>query len=84
MNTDDQIALPPCVCTHAYRNTIVQRQRIFQADTRPVYQRGPRSRLYMTAYMALFTLGMAGTAHGLWNAAWVSWRASERGVASQY
>ncbi len=30
-----------------YRNTILERQKIYQADPRPVYQRVPRSRLYM-------------------------------------
>ncbi|PWN29187.1 hypothetical protein BDZ90DRAFT_278566 [Jaminaea rosea] len=50
-------------------NTILQRQRIYQADTRPVYQRLPRSRMYMTVYMAFFTLGMIGTTGGLINAA---------------
>ena len=54
-------------------NTILQRQRMYQADTRPVYQRGPRSGMYMKAYMTLFTFGMVATAAGLVNAARVSW-----------
>jgi hypothetical protein len=33
-------------------NTIAQRQRLYQADARPVYQRLPRSRLYMGASCA--------------------------------
>ncbi|CAO1636607.1 unnamed protein product [Sympodiomycopsis kandeliae] len=51
-------------------NTIVQRQKLYQADTRPVYQRLPRSGMYMKVYMALFVVGGLGTASGLWNAAW--------------
>ncbi|CAO1614058.1 unnamed protein product [Parajaminaea phylloscopi] len=50
-------------------NTILQRQRIYQSDPRPVYQRLPRSRMYMTIYMGLFTVGMVGTFGGLVNAA---------------
>ncbi|PWN18757.1 hypothetical protein BCV69DRAFT_284741 [Microstroma glucosiphilum] len=53
-------------------NTIVQRQRIYQADTRPVYQRLPRSGMYMKVYMAFFTVGMIGITGGLINASKVS------------
>lgn len=53
-------------------NTVLQRQRIYQSDSRPVYQRLPRSRMYMTIYMAFFTVGMFGTFGGLVNAARVS------------
>ncbi|KAL9940856.1 hypothetical protein V8E36_000344 [Tilletia maclaganii] len=51
------------------KNTIIQRQRQLQADTRPVFQRGPRSGLYMTLYLGLFSLGMYGTIGGFWNMA---------------
>ncbi|PWN99198.1 hypothetical protein FA09DRAFT_306773 [Tilletiopsis washingtonensis] len=54
-------------------NTIAQRQRLYQADARPVYQRLPRSRLYMGLFMGLFTVGMYGTLGGLYNAAHVSY-----------
>ncbi|PWN90244.1 hypothetical protein FA10DRAFT_285957 [Acaromyces ingoldii] len=50
-------------------NTVPQRQRIYQADTRPVYQRLPRSRLYMGLFMSLFTVGMVGTVGGFYNMA---------------
>lgn len=52
----------------------MQRQKLYQSDLRPVYQRGPRSGFYMKAYLAIFAVGMVGTAHGLWNSAWVSAR----------
>ncbi|EPQ30258.1 uncharacterized protein PFL1_02374 [Pseudozyma flocculosa PF-1] len=51
------------------KNTVPERQRALQADTRPVYQRLPRSRLYMGVYMALFGIGMYGSFAGFYNMA---------------
>ncbi|CAO1623244.1 unnamed protein product [Jaminaea pallidilutea] len=50
-------------------NTIPQRQRMYQSDTRPVYMRGPRSRMYMAIYMGFFTVGVVASFGGLVNAA---------------
>lgn len=49
-----------------------QRQRALQADSRPVFQRLPRSRLYMGLFMTLFGVGMYGSAVGFYNMAVVS------------
>ena len=57
----------PCL-----RNTVPERQAAFQADARPVFQRLPRSRLYMGVYLAIFGVGMYGTIGGFWNMAHVS------------
>ncbi|SNX82538.1 related to COX7 - cytochrome-c oxidase, subunit VII [Melanopsichium pennsylvanicum] len=51
------------------KNTILERQRALQADSRPVFQRLPRSRLYMGIFMTLFGVGMYGTAVGFYNMA---------------
>ncbi|KDN44886.1 hypothetical protein K437DRAFT_212674, partial [Tilletiaria anomala UBC 951] len=51
------------------RNTVPARQRAYQADPRPVFQRLPRSKLYMGIYMTIFTVGMYGTFGGFWNMA---------------
>ncbi|CEH14875.1 hypothetical protein CBOM_02690 [Ceraceosorus bombacis] len=50
-------------------NTVPQRQRLYQADPRPVYQRLPRSRLYMGVFLTLFSAGIWGTVGGIYNAA---------------
>lgn len=49
-----------------------ERQRALQADPRPVFQRLPRSRLYMGVFMTLFGIGMYGTTVGFYNMAVVS------------
>ncbi len=46
-----------------------ERQRALQADPRPVFQRLPRSRLYMGLFMTLFGVGMYGTTVGFYNMA---------------
>lgn len=51
------------------RNTVPERQRALQADPRPVFQRLPRSRLYMGLFMTLFGVGMYGTTVGFYNMA---------------
>ncbi|GAA96466.1 uncharacterized protein L969DRAFT_74702 [Mixia osmundae IAM 14324] len=45
-------------------NSVVERQRALQADSRMVYQKLPRARLYMTAFMSLFAVGLAGVSYG--------------------
>lgn len=45
-----------------------------QADTRNVYQRMPRSRMYMGVFVTLFSVGMYGTVVGIYNMALVSIR----------
>ncbi|EST06251.1 hypothetical protein PSEUBRA_004137 [Kalmanozyma brasiliensis GHG001] len=51
------------------KNTVPQRQRALQADPRPVFQRLPRSKLYMGLFMTLFGVGMYGTTVGFYNMA---------------
>ncbi|KDE04981.1 hypothetical protein MVLG_04629 [Microbotryum lychnidis-dioicae p1A1 Lamole] len=48
-------------------NTIHARQAALQADPRPVYQKMPRARLYMGAFLTLFTIGTVGIARGTFN-----------------
>lgn len=48
-------------------NTVIQRQRIYQADPRPVYQRLPRSGLYFGIFQIIFWTGMAGISVGTYN-----------------
>ncbi|SHO76412.1 Hypothetical protein MSYG_0750 [Malassezia sympodialis ATCC 42132] len=56
--------MDPLVYKH---NTVPQRQRIFQADPRPVYQRLPRSGLYFGVFQVIFWTGMAGITVGAYN-----------------
>ncbi|KAM0793715.1 hypothetical protein ACM66B_001140 [Microbotryomycetes sp. NB124-2] len=46
-------------------NTIHAQQAKLQADARPVFQRLPRSRLYLGVFLSLFTVGTVGTLHGV-------------------
>lgn len=46
-------------------NRVVERQKVYQLDTRPVYLRLPRSRLYVGVFGALFTVGMVSTTYGI-------------------
>ncbi|KAH7105527.1 hypothetical protein BKA62DRAFT_392814 [Auriculariales sp. MPI-PUGE-AT-0066] len=49
-------------------NTIVQKQIRYQSMTNtPIYLRQPRSRLYIGAYLTLFSVGMVGTFTGLFS-----------------
>lgn len=54
------------------RNNVPQLQKAYQADPRPVFQRGPRSKLYFGLYLTLFGVGMYGTTLGFYNMAVVS------------
>ncbi|KAI0722712.1 hypothetical protein C8Q76DRAFT_719921 [Earliella scabrosa] len=45
-------------------NRIVERQKLVQSQHVPIYYRLPRSKLYVNAYYALFSVGMASTAYG--------------------
>ncbi|WFD21477.1 hypothetical protein MEQU1_000129 [Malassezia equina] len=56
--------MDPLVYKH---NTIPQRQRIYQADPRPVYQRLPRSGLYFGVFQVIFWTGIAGISAGTYN-----------------
>lgn len=56
------------VLTHT-SNNILQRQRLLQADPRPVYQRMPRSGLYMGIFQFVFWTGVLGTTIGFYNMA---------------
>ncbi|KAH7344063.1 hypothetical protein B0J17DRAFT_714201 [Rhizoctonia solani] len=47
-------------------NHVRERQIMVQSSNKPVYLRLPRSRLYLTSYLALFGLGMLGTSGGLY------------------
>lgn len=50
---------------------LIQRQRQYQMDPRPVYQRLPRSGLYMTVFQIVFWTGTLGVAAGYYNMATV-------------
>ena len=50
-------------------NNLLQRQRLLQADPRPVYQRMPRSGLYMGIFQFVFWTGLLGTSIGFYNMA---------------
>ena len=67
-----------CYFVHAWRwcdeaetnqnsTNLIQRQRQYQLDPRPVYQRLPRSGLYMTAFQIVFWTGTLGIAAGFYN-----------------
>lgn len=51
------------------RNTILPRQRIYQADHRPVYMRLPGSKLYYGIFLGFFWTGIAGITVGTYNMA---------------
>ncbi|GAA5898212.1 hypothetical protein JCM8208_000185 [Rhodotorula glutinis] len=54
-------------------NTIHARQQVFQRDTRHVFQKTPRARLYMgksrLGFMTLFTVGTLGITQGAYKLA---------------
>lgn len=50
------------------RNNVQKYQRIYQADTRPVFLRLPGSKLYFGTFLTLFTVGIVGVAGGTFNA----------------
>lgn len=48
----------------SYRNDILRRQRIYQADPRPVYLRLPGAKLYYGAFLGVFWTGIFGITLG--------------------
>ncbi|KAG8770589.1 hypothetical protein FRC12_004170 [Ceratobasidium sp. 428] len=48
-------------------NHVRAKQQMIQSSSKPVYLRLPRSRLYIGTYLALFSVGMVGTATGLFS-----------------
>ncbi|KPV78125.1 uncharacterized protein RHOBADRAFT_65861 [Rhodotorula graminis WP1] len=50
-------------------NTIHARQQAFQKDTRHVFQKTPRARLYMVGFMSLFAIGTLGITQGAYKLA---------------
>ncbi|EAU84198.1 hypothetical protein CC1G_08128 [Coprinopsis cinerea okayama7 len=48
-------------------NNVLEKQKRYQNDTRPLPLRGPRAKLYVGVYAVLFTAGMIGTTVGSWN-----------------
>ncbi|KAM0752969.1 hypothetical protein T439DRAFT_323584 [Meredithblackwellia eburnea MCA 4105] len=50
-------------------NTILQQQKVMQADPRAVYLKTPRAKLYMGLYLAVFTVGVVGSLHGAYKMA---------------
>ncbi|KAG8930740.1 hypothetical protein FRC01_002344 [Tulasnella sp. 417] len=42
-------------------NRIPEKQRLYQAMSKPVYMRPPRSKLYVYSYYGLFTVVTMGT-----------------------
>ncbi|GAA5852530.1 hypothetical protein JCM5353_004111 [Sporobolomyces roseus] len=53
-------------------NTILEQQKRFQADQRAVFQKMPRSRLYMGAFLTVFGVGVLGITQGVYKMALVS------------
>ncbi|WFD29744.1 hypothetical protein MSPP1_000755 [Malassezia sp. CBS 17886] len=49
------------------KNTILQRQRILQNDTRPVYLRARGSKALYGTFLAIFWTGVAGVSVGCYN-----------------
>jgi len=46
------------------RNHVPEKQRLYQAMTQPTYLRGPRSRLYLGAYLATFATSVVYVVFG--------------------
>jgi len=46
-------------------NRVPEMQRAMQNDPRPPYLKGPRGRLYLSAFTAGLTVGLAGISYGL-------------------
>ncbi|WFD46192.1 hypothetical protein GLX27_000824 [Malassezia furfur] len=49
------------------KNTVPERQRIYQADPRPVYLRAPASKLMYGIFLGFFWTGIAGITIGTFN-----------------
>ncbi|RXW25802.1 hypothetical protein EST38_g11 [Candolleomyces aberdarensis] len=45
-------------------NHVLEKQKMFQNDARHIIFRGPRARLYVGGFSALFAVGMIGTTYG--------------------
>ncbi|RDX53830.1 hypothetical protein K466DRAFT_580190 [Polyporus arcularius HHB13444] len=45
-------------------NHVVERQKLVQSQHIPIYYRLPRSKIYVRAYYAIFTVGMLSSAYG--------------------
>ncbi|KAI0677283.1 hypothetical protein C8Q78DRAFT_1002043 [Trametes maxima] len=45
-------------------NRVVEKQRLVQNSHAPIYYRLPRSKLYVTSYYAIFTVGILSSAVG--------------------
>ncbi|OBZ70504.1 hypothetical protein A0H81_09685 [Grifola frondosa] len=45
-------------------NHVVEKQKLVQASTAPIYYRLPHSRLYVNTYFSLFALGALGSLYG--------------------
>ncbi|KAH6914726.1 hypothetical protein BKA70DRAFT_1256913 [Coprinopsis sp. MPI-PUGE-AT-0042] len=48
-------------------NNVLEKQRRYQNDHRMMPLRGPRGRLYFSAFTALFAVGMTATTWGTYN-----------------
>ncbi|KAF8603495.1 hypothetical protein BDV93DRAFT_556515 [Ceratobasidium sp. AG-I] len=48
-------------------NHVREKQQLVQTSSKPVYLRLPRSRFYIGSYLAIWTVGMFGTATGLYS-----------------
>ncbi|EJF62346.1 hypothetical protein BD309DRAFT_519344 [Dichomitus squalens] len=47
-------------------NRVVEKQKLVQSSHEPIYYRLPRSKLYVNAYFALFTVGMLSSTYGIY------------------
>ncbi|TFK25975.1 hypothetical protein FA15DRAFT_703269 [Coprinopsis marcescibilis] len=49
-----------------YPNHVLEKQKMYQNDHRPIPLRGPRGKLYVGVFGVLFTVGMVSTTMGTW------------------
>ncbi|KJA29663.1 hypothetical protein HYPSUDRAFT_31627 [Hypholoma sublateritium FD-334 SS-4] len=48
-------------------NHVLEKQKAYQNNTKPIMLRGPRAGLYVGVFGALFTVGMLSTTYGMFN-----------------
>ncbi|KAF8914313.1 hypothetical protein CPB84DRAFT_1758947 [Gymnopilus junonius] len=50
-------------------NHVTEKQRAYQASTKPLIWRGPRQHIYLPAFFTLFAAGMASTVYAAFHLA---------------
>ncbi|EDR12701.1 uncharacterized protein LACBIDRAFT_311423 [Laccaria bicolor S238N-H82] len=48
-------------------NHVLEKQKMYQNNTKPIMLRGPRSNLYVGTFGVLFGVGMLGTLYGAYS-----------------